>query len=493
MEIKLRDYQERGVKEISQKLFIEKNKSLIAILATGGGKTFIFCYIALRLAKAGKRGAILVHRAELLKQTQVSLLKLGVDCGIIDANTKTLDTTKQVYVCMVESLNSRIKKHGQRYIDALNLNWIISDECHRNFFRKVVNKFTDSLDFHIGFTATPQSSNKKLPLNKFYESAVEIATAQELIDRGMLLPSKHYISDYKIDFSQLRKNSFGEYTEGSIMACMDHKEAYDSVINNYRRYSNGEKAVVFNASVAHSIKMTQYFLDAGIKAAHIDGTTNKNERAEILRMLKTGEVTIVNSVGTLTEGFDEPSISTIILNRPIGILSLFVQIVGRGARLFDGQNHFKVLDLGMNWKKFGKFEEERNWLDVFNEKPKEKGDAPVKECETCGLLNSAQARACVECGHEFPIKEKEEKKEKIKEVQLKEYDGGKFPENLRNRPVSSYNIEELEQYRQFKGYKQAWLLFRLESKTDLLEYAQLIGKTLSWANSRIKYLKLKLD
>src|SRR5699024_11495508 len=81
-----------------------------------------------------------------------------------------------------------------------------------------------------------------------------------------------------------------------------------------------------------------YSIDSTIKS--------KKERDKIIEDFKKDKHGIMCNVGVLTTGFDCPSIDTVILNRSTQSLILYLQMIGRGARISTGKKDFKVLDLG---------------------------------------------------------------------------------------------------------------------------------------------------
>lgn len=105
------------------------------------------------------------------------------------------------------------------------------------------------------------------------------------------------------------------------------------------------KTIVFAADVAHSHALTAAFREVtGVAAAHIDGETTASTREGIFGALKRGDVTVVCSVGVLSEGFDEPSVSCVVLCRPTHSKALYIQQVGRGLRSYPGKRDCIVLD-----------------------------------------------------------------------------------------------------------------------------------------------------
>ena len=80
----------------------------------------------------------------------------------------------------------------------------------------------------------------------------------------------------------------------------------------------------------------------GIRAEHVQGTSS--DRPDVIHRLRTGETTLVSNAMLLTEGFDEPSIDTIVPLRPTKIRSLYAQQIGRGTRIHPGKDFLSVLD-----------------------------------------------------------------------------------------------------------------------------------------------------
>lgn len=70
-----------------------------------------------------------------------------------------------------------------------------------------------------------------------------------------------------------------------------------------------------------------------------------DERKEALKKFASGNVTVLTNCNVLTEGFDEPSVSCVLLARPTKSLLLYAQMVGRGTRLHPGKTDVCVIDI----------------------------------------------------------------------------------------------------------------------------------------------------
>jgi hypothetical protein len=83
----------------------------------------------------------------------------------------------------------------------------------------------------------------------------------------------------------------------------------------------------------------------GVPAETLCGETPLGDRRAILQRLRSGETRVVCNCAVLTEGFDEPSVDSVILMRPTKSPTLYTQMIGRGTRLFPGKIDCLVLDL----------------------------------------------------------------------------------------------------------------------------------------------------
>lgn len=78
----------------------------------------------------------------------------------------------------------------------------------------------------------------------------------------------------------------------------------------------GLRTVAFCATIKQSKALVQVFIERGIPSQHMDGSTGKAERDEILRRLQQNETQVVCSVGVLVEGFDMPQLEALLMLRP---------------------------------------------------------------------------------------------------------------------------------------------------------------------------------
>jgi hypothetical protein len=90
--------------------------------------------------------------------------------------------------------------------------------------------------------------------------------------------------------------------------------------------------------------MARKFVAAGLRAAALDASSPRDERAEQIRRLRAGELQILFAVDLFNEGLDIPEIDTVLFLRPTESHLVFLQQLGRGLRLCPGKSCLTVLD-----------------------------------------------------------------------------------------------------------------------------------------------------
>lgn len=361
-EKELYDYQEKDLKKIFDHIDnCPDNYNLLYQLPTGGGKTVVFSEIVRRyIQRKGKKVLVLTHRIELCKQTSTMLNGFGVRNKIINSKVKELsdDNDYMCFVAMVETLNNRL---NEEKLNVDNIGLTIIDEAHYNSFTKLFKYVEDS--FVLGVTATPLSSNIKLPMNKNYDKLIVGDSISTLIEKGFLAKANMYT--YDVGLSQLQVGINGDYTVKSSEDLYTNMNMQSKLVQAYEDRCKGEKTLIFNNGINTSWYVYQTFKEAGYDVKHLDNTHSKKERNSILKWFKEKPDAILTSVSILTTGFDEPTVKNIILNRATKSLTLYFQMIGRGSRKLENKDTFNVIDLGNNLARFGPWDANVDWQLIF--------------------------------------------------------------------------------------------------------------------------------
>ncbi len=358
----LYSYQARDIDKIFSRLQeFPRDYNLLYQLPTGGGKTVIFSEIVRRyITSTKKKVVVLTHRIELCNQTSNMLTEFDVKNKIINSTVKKLEDQHEYmcFVAMVETLNNRLND-DQLEID--NVGMVIIDEAHYNSFRKLF-KFFDKC-FILGVTATPLSSNMKLPMKDNYQELIVGDTISSLIHQNFLAKPVTYT--YDVGLGSLKIGMNGDYTVKSSEDLYTNALMQDKLLKAYEERSKGKKTLIFNNGINTSVQVYDTFHRAGYQIRHLDNTNSKQERADILSWFKTTDNAILTSVSILTTGFDEPTVESIILNRATKSLTLYFQMIGRGSRILPDKPEFSIIDMGNNIARFGLWSGDIDWQSIF--------------------------------------------------------------------------------------------------------------------------------
>jgi superfamily II DNA or RNA helicase len=359
---KLYPFQEKTVLTILDEIQENgKDFNLLYQLPTGGGKTVIFSEIAKRFIEfRHEKVLILTHRIELSIQTSKQLAAIGVANKVINSDVKQIpdQTEFHCFIAMVETLNNRLTE-DDNFIKGVGL--VIVDEAHYNSFRKIFQYYTTSNI--LGFTATPLSSNRNLPLNDNYNKLLVGESISSLIDNGYLADAETLT--YDVNLHGLKIGSNGDFTVNSSDLLYGNYFMQEKLLFAYEEVAVGDKTLIFNSGIDTSLRVAETFKKRGYEIRHLDSTFSDKDRKDVLSWFKHTSDAILTSVGILTTGFDEPTVKTIILNRATRSLTLYHQMIGRGSRRLPDKDKFKLIDLGNNVRRFGLWQDYLNWQDAF--------------------------------------------------------------------------------------------------------------------------------
>jgi excinuclease ABC subunit B len=121
------------------------------------------------------------------------------------------------------------------------------------------------------------------------------------------------------------------------------KNQIDDLLNEIRRREEaGERVLVTTLTKKMAEDLTDYLLEAGVKARYLHSEIDTLERIRIIRELRLGEYDVLVGVNLLREGLDLPEVSLIaILDADKeGFLrgkTALIQTIGRAARNVNGR------------------------------------------------------------------------------------------------------------------------------------------------------------
>jgi DNA repair protein RadD len=421
---------------------------------TGSGKTVMFSSIVDGAMRRGRRCLILAHRAELISQTDNSLISLGVPHGVLAPGYPA--TPEPVQVASIQSLISRLDRFN-------DFDLIIVDECHHataRTWRAVIDAMPRARV--LGVTATPERADGA-GLGDIFDVMVEGPTTAWLIKNGFLAPYEAFAPTEAPDLSNV-KTMAGDFAANQLADVMAQPVVVGSAVQSYERHCAGKRAIVFGVDVKHSQLLAQRFTAAGHAAVHLDGTTPTDERKRIIKALASGEIKVVSNCGLISEGTDVPAVEAVLLARPTQSAGLYLQQVGRALRRSPGKDRAIVLDLVGNIGRHGLPDAPREWsLDAKSRKQRVVKPRKPRTCEACATINKPLAIRCVCCGTVLvtPIerREKEAELRKIDQERIRKLRTADYLEVLR---WAGDRRDRLEQIALAKNYHPRWVQRVLE-------------------------------
>jgi superfamily II DNA or RNA helicase len=381
---------------------LDQHGNTLAVAPTGSGKTIMLSAVAgSLLAEPDAKVCILAHRTELTGQNRAKFARVnpGLTTSVFDATEKSW--AGHATFAMVQTLSRGLHLEQMPTLDLL-----VIDEAHHAAspsYRAVIDQVLarNPKAGICGLTATPNRGDGK-GLREVFDNVADQISLGEMIAAGHLVPPRTFVIDVGVQdaLSNVRRTAI-DFDMDEVAAILNKQLITDAVIARWREKAGDRKTIVFCSTVAHADSVCQAFNAAGIPTVLIHGELADTERRARLADYERGQARVVVNVAVLTEGYDYPPTSCVVLLRPSSYKSTFIQMVGRGLRTIDPEEFpgvikadCIVLDFGTASLMHGSLEQEVNLDGHLTE-----GEAPTKDCPDCGAIVPLAVMECPLCGH----------------------------------------------------------------------------------------------
>ena len=376
----LRDYQQDLYRKTVE-AFKQGYRRPLVVAPCGAGKSYLFAEM---IRRTNGEVLVLTHRQELKQQHEELLHNLNI------TNAR---------VAMVLTEYNRLGKYPTPAL-------IVTDEAHlsrSNSWQKVIEYYDT---YTVGFTATPIRLDGK-PLGDIFDVLIEGVDVKWLIDNHRLAPYEYY-APTTVDTSDLRKVA-GDYVVSDLERLMNERAIYGNVIEAYRKFASGERAIAYCVSISHAKETALAFNSVGIRAKAISANTEPKLRKSIMEDFRNGRISILCNVGIIAEGISIDEVTCCMLLRPTDSVALGIQQMMRCMRYMPNKTA-KIVDCVGNYTRIGLPDEPREWsLDKPVARRKslnENGDFYIRCCPEC-YLTFKTAPICPYCGSEYPLHPRE--------------------------------------------------------------------------------------
>ena len=353
---------------------------ILLVMATGTGKTYTAFQIIWRLWKAGRKRRILflADRNVLIDQTMVNdfrpfgaaMAKLSTKANTIDRNRRRrIDTAYEIYLSLYQSITG--PEDHQKIFRDFSPNFfdlIVIDECHRgsadkdSAWREILEYFSSATQ--IGLTATPKETRYVSNIHYFGEPIYSYSLKQGIHD-GFLAPYKvikvhidRDVEGYRPEKGQLDRD--GEEVEDRIYNRQDfdrtlvldgRTKLVARKVTEFLKESGDrfQKTILFCVDQEHAARMRQALINEN--ADLVDGnhhyvmriTGSDNEgQAQLGNFIdpESRYPVLVTTSRLLSTGVNVQTCRLIVLDRAVGSMTEFKQIVGRGTRVHEDTRKF---------------------------------------------------------------------------------------------------------------------------------------------------------
>jgi ATP-dependent helicase IRC3 len=168
----------------------------------------------------------------------------------------------------------------------------------------------------------------------------------EMIEEKWLAQTIFTAVRIQADLSQVSSGKDGDFQAAALSNVVNTPENNEATVAAWQdRAAKRKSTLVFCVDVRHVQDLTTTFRRHGVDAHHVLGETSAKRRSELVHAFKRGEFPVLLNCGVFTEGTDIPNIDSILLVRPTKSKGLLMQMIGRGARLYEGKHNFHVIDM----------------------------------------------------------------------------------------------------------------------------------------------------
>ena len=392
-----RYYQVNAINAAVEAIAKGRNRVLL-VMATGTGKTYTAFQIIWRLWKAGRKKRILflADRNVLVDQTMVNdfrpfgpaMAKLSTHAKTIERadgssedlsaainKKRRIDTAYEIYLSLYQAITGP-EEHQKifREFSPGFFDLIVIDECHRgsaaedSAWREILEYFSTATQ--IGLTATPKETRYVSNIHYFGEPVYSYSLKQGILD-GFLAPYKvvkvhidRDVEGYRPEQGQLDRD--GNQVEDHIYNLKDfdrtlvldeRTKLVARKVSQYLKESGNrfQKTIVFCVDQEHAARMRQALINQN------SDLVDRNHRyvmritggdaagqAQLGNFIdpESKHPVLVTTSRLLSTGVDVQTCRLIVLDREVGSMTEFKQILGRGTRVHEDTRklYFTLMD-----------------------------------------------------------------------------------------------------------------------------------------------------
>jgi len=233
---------------------------------------------------------------------------------------------------------------------------IVVDEAHKVIaptYKFVTQALQHDGTQIMGLTATPGRAYKEFNSEDenselaqyFFERIISFnpkdkGAVEYLRDKGVLAHAKSEVlkvnSDINLSSKELQQVSELFEIPASVLDKIGKNSIRNAEIlakiNQLVTSQTARSIIFFGTSVEHSVLICSLLKFLDIKAEHVDGSTPRATRENVISKFRKQEINVLCNYEVLSTGFDAPKVDCVFLARPTASVVLYSQMIGRGLR-----------------------------------------------------------------------------------------------------------------------------------------------------------------
>ncbi len=330
---KLYDHQEEALDQININRELGETSSLI-VLPTGTGKTQILIEDLKNLYQIDKKmkALIIVPTRNLCDQLKKKIGEETLPLDLIDIYTYSW-------------MGLHYHNFSQKYYS-----YIAVDEAHHALaptIKRTIQYFSPL--YLMGMTATDKRMDEQKLEDVFgrYDTTM---TLKEAVLKGVLAPIHAFRVKSNLDLSEIRfkgKDYVSTDLEKSVVIDSRDELIADVLKKYFCQDDFSKQGVIFCVNVKHAKRMAKCLKEKGIIAEAVAGVISRSDK--YLKDYEAGEIQFLTCCSLISEGWDSPKTSVIVMARPTMSKVLYTQQVGRGTRQCEGKEALYVIDIVDNY------------------------------------------------------------------------------------------------------------------------------------------------
>lgn len=391
-------YYQRNAINATVEAITKGQSRILLVMATGTGKTYTAFQIIWRLWKSGqkKRILFLADRNVLIDQTMVNDFRpFGAAMAKLSTHAKTIeradgtstdltlaldkrrriDTAYEIYLGLYQAITGPEERQKLfREFSPGFFDLIVVDECHRgsaaedSAWREILEYFSGAAQ--IGLTATPKETEYVSNIHYFGKPVFSYSLKQGIRD-GFLAPYKVIKVHLNVDVEGYRPTPgetdlndediedrhYNQKDFDRVLVIDERTKRVAKWVSDYLKQSGDrfQKSIIFCVDTEHAARMRQALINANPDLAQqnpryimrITGN-DPDGQAQLDNFIdpESKYPVLVTTSRLLSTGVDAQTCRLIVLDREVGSMTEFKQIVGRGTRVHEDTKkyYFTLVD-----------------------------------------------------------------------------------------------------------------------------------------------------